>query len=83
MGQDNVIKMRPKEKVTVVIELWDNKQLNITGPLHTQRDLVIQMLYEAGKYLAGKESDQLIDVVGGALFTNLSTQDTQQIRKPL
>jgi len=86
MGQnaDKVIKLRPKERVTVVVELWDNKQLNITGPLHTKKDLVIQMLQESIKYLNGKEKEGLIDVVGGSMFTDLSNQEgSQQVRKTL
>ena len=86
MGQnaDKVIKLRPKERVTVVVELWDNKQLNITGPLHTKKELVISMLQEAIKYLNGKEKECLIDVVGGSLFTDLSNQEgSQQVRKTL
>lgn len=71
------------EKVTIIIELIDNKQLNITAPLDNDRKLCKEMLQEALRVVETYKGGVLL-VSGGAAFTDLSkNHENYQIRKPL
>lgn len=68
--------------VTIIIQLVDNKELKVTGPLEHQSDLCARMLREAVK-VAESYEPKLV-VVGDSLFTGLSPEHSNyQVRKIL
>ena len=69
-------------KVTIIIQLIDNKQLNVTGPLEYDRDLCVRMLKEALKVARSYEAKLIIP--DNCLFTGLSPKhNNYQVRKKL
>ena len=71
------------KKVTIVIELVDNKSLNVTGPLEDDRQLCVQMLEEALKVAKNYKGGSLL-IQGPGRLTELSREHfNHQIRQKL
>lgn len=47
-------------RTTIVIELIDNKQLNVTGPLEHDRELCVKMIKEALRVAETYKSGMLV-----------------------
>jgi hypothetical protein len=70
-------------KVTVIIELVDNKQLNISGPLEHDRELCIRMIKEALKVSQSYKGSSLV-IADQVKFAELSKEHiNHQIRQKL
>ena len=70
-------------KVSIVIELIDNKFLNVSGPLESNREICVDMLKEALKVVETYNGGVLA-IPGGIKFVELSKEHmNHQIRKQL
>jgi hypothetical protein len=70
-------------KITIIVELVDNKKLNLTGPLEYDRELCVQMLREALK-VAESYSGATLVLPTPSKFVDLSNNHVNhQLRKAL
>jgi len=75
-------------RVVIVVELVDEKELKVTGPLNRQSDLCARMLKEAAKVAESYGEPKIVmandSVFSGAGFVELTPElENYQIKKRL